>query len=91
LIYSGYARDDKEAIAQTRLNRPKCFSKGYNKQFIKMFYDKLVDLRMIFPSPGKPQGLKALLDKQSLLLHGEERRFIKVLNPSLNRIKTLAE
>jgi hypothetical protein len=54
-----------------------------------------VELRIIFPSPSKPIGLKALLDKQNLLLHGEERRFIKfipkVLNLSLTRIKTLTD
>jgi protein tyrosine phosphatase domain-containing protein 1 len=30
LIYSGRAADDKEAIAQTRKNRVKCFKKSYN-------------------------------------------------------------
>jgi protein-tyrosine phosphatase len=30
LIYAGIARNAAEGIKLTRLNRPKCFSKGYN-------------------------------------------------------------
>ena len=52
-IYAGIATDDKEAIRLTRLNRNKCFSKAYNQKFIKDFYEKLSDIRCIFPSISK--------------------------------------
>lgn len=53
LMYSGLAKDDKEAIILTRKGRPKCFSKKYNKAFVKVFYKYLVDLRTLYPSTEK--------------------------------------
>jgi len=50
LIFSGLARDDVEAIEQTKRGRPKCFSSGYNKKFMKLFFDDLSKLRNIFPN-----------------------------------------
>lgn len=111
LIYSGVAQDDKEAIKITKANRPKCFEKSYNVKFMKEFYHYLKNLRMIFPasilhhsSPPKdskpPQienhiSLKQIMKKQNLLLHGEERRFIKfipkVLHYVIIRLKELEE
>lgn len=41
LIYSGIARNAAESIKLTRLNRPKCFSKGYNCKFIQSFDEQL--------------------------------------------------
>jgi len=35
LIVAGIAKDHNDAIKLTRLNRPKCFSKGYNQRCIK--------------------------------------------------------
>ena len=54
LLYSGIAKDDKEAIAITKKSRSKCFGKGYNVDFMKTFYEKLKELRMIFPFPPVP-------------------------------------
>lgn len=45
LIYSGIAKDDIDAIRLTKEGRPKCFSKAYNRNFVKFFYDKLVELK----------------------------------------------
>jgi hypothetical protein len=95
LIYAGLAKDDVEAIAQTRKVRPKCFSKFYNKRYMKEFNDELVKLRYIFPTRNLSQGLslKAIISKQSVLLHGEERRFTrfipKVVSQALQRMKDL--
>lgn len=41
LIYSGLAKDDQDAIVQTRKGRPKCFSKYYNRTYMKEFFDEL--------------------------------------------------
>ena len=49
LLYSGIAKDDQEAIAITRKSRGKCFGKSYNVTFMKKFYEKLKELRTIFP------------------------------------------
>lgn len=49
LLYSRIAKDDKEAIRLTRLNRPKCFSKSNNQKFMKFFQERLQDARKIFP------------------------------------------
>jgi hypothetical protein len=38
LLYSGIAKDDKDAIAITRKSRDKCFGKSYNVDFMKKFY-----------------------------------------------------
>jgi protein-tyrosine phosphatase len=54
LLYSGIAKDDKDAIAITRKSRDKCFGKSYNVDFMKKFYQKLQELRMIFPFPPAP-------------------------------------
>ena len=63
LVYSGTAEDDKDAIKQTRKNRVKCFSKAYNQKFIKFFYDKLVEVRYLFPWSNNKLTLKKILDK----------------------------
>ena len=34
-LVAGIAKEENEAIKLTKLNRPKCFSKSYNKRFIK--------------------------------------------------------
>lgn len=52
LLYSGHASDDKEAIKITKVSRPKCFEKGYNVKFMKLFHEFLVKLRFIFPLPS---------------------------------------
>ncbi len=100
LVYSGHAKDDIEAIEQTKKGRPKCFSKGYNKKFMKDFYENLKKLRLIFPNLSHtPQvkscvlTLKDIMKKQSILLHGEERRFTrfmpKVIYQCLERLREL--
>lgn len=40
LIYAGLAKDDLECVRMTRLNRKKCFSKDYNRKFMKEFFKK---------------------------------------------------
>ena len=53
LIYSGLAKDDKEAIMLTKKGRSKCFSKSYNKIFVKDFYKYIVDLKTLYPCAEK--------------------------------------
>ncbi|CDW87041.1 protein tyrosine phosphatase domain-containing protein 1 [Stylonychia lemnae] len=93
LIISGTASDDKEAIKQTKKNRPKCFSKSYNIKYMKTFYDKFVDLKVLFPSQQQKQSLKEILVKQGLLFHGDERKYTKfipkVVNQALQSIKDI--
>ena len=61
LIYSRVANGAEEAILVTRKHRPKCFSKGYNQKFIKMFDSQLQDLRVLFPSQTHKLSLPKLL------------------------------
>eukprot|EP00347_Sterkiella_histriomuscorum_P013220 403365547 len=95
LIISGTAKDDKEAIAQTRKNRPKCFSKSYNRNYIKKFYDRYMEIKQIFPSPQNKQSLKEIIHRQSLLFHGEERKYTKFIPKliflALNKLKTIPQ
>lgn len=51
-----------------------------------MFYDKYVELRIMFPTQAKRIGLKAIIEKQKLLYHGDERKFIKFMPKILNLI-----
>ena len=99
LIYSGIAKTDKEAIQLTRKGRPKCFSKSSNQSYMTQFIEGLAHHRYLFPdyinfiSNGGPLTLKQIMKKQALLLHGEERRFIKfipkVIYEALERLKDL--
>ena len=90
LIYAGLASNDKEAVAITKKGRMKCFSKGYNQECVRKFHEDLIKLRMIFPyhhqhqhnPKAAPHGnitLHNVMQKQSMLLHGEERRFIRFM------------
>lgn len=50
LIYAGIASDASEAIKLTKQGRPTCFSKSYNRDFIKKFYEWFIEIRKIHPS-----------------------------------------
>ena len=69
---------------------------------MKQFHEDMVNLRMIFPANPQnydsrlkqtPLTLKTIIQKQSMLLHGEERRFIrfmpKVIYHALDSLKQL--
>ena len=91
LIYAEIAKDGDDAIRITRAARPKCFSKSYNQKFMRDFNTKLVELRILFPSQEKKIKLQEILKKQGLLVHGEERRFVKfipkVIHLALDQLK----
>lgn len=64
LLFAGIARDDKEAVEQTRAGRIKCFSRKYNARYMKIFMDGLRDVKQIFPRRAAfatgPAGSKML-------------------------------
>jgi protein-tyrosine phosphatase len=45
LMYVGVAKDEYDAIAITKRGRQKCFSKSYNRKFMRCFYESLCQLR----------------------------------------------
>jgi len=110
LLYAGIAQDDKDAIKITKAQREKCFGKSYNVNYMKSFYEYLMSLRHIFPQhhqihhhhhaaskklKHEELTFRQIMKNQNLLLHGEERRFIKfvpkVLHKTLEKIKELEE
>lgn len=60
-IVSGLAKDDLEAIALTRKNRPKCFSKSYNRKYIKSFFDQFQKIKTFFPRAEDKLSLREQL------------------------------
>jgi protein tyrosine phosphatase domain-containing protein 1 len=71
LLLSGLAKDDKEAVAQTRLNRPKCFSRTYNQRFMKIFHEQLREVKQVFPlAPTFGSKVPALTLKQIMQRQG---------------------
>ena len=49
LLYCGLAKDDDEAIKLVRKGRKKCFSKKYNKTFVKGFHKDLSEVKTLYP------------------------------------------